>query len=88
MHTQVDPENYEYIPEKKRVDYYDNDAPMRVAIYGYLSFLSPYIVFGLCNIICRKEYNGVSLRRGLWISVLYRNENGAVTFDETEKVRN
>lgn len=37
MHTQVDPENYEYIPEKKRVDYYDNDAPMRVAIYVRVS---------------------------------------------------
>ena len=37
MHTQVDPENYEYIPEKKRVDYYDNDTPMRVAIYVRVS---------------------------------------------------
>lgn len=37
MHTQVDPDNYEYIPEKKRVDYYDNDTPMRVAIYVRVS---------------------------------------------------
>ena len=37
MHTQVDPENYEYIPEKKRVDYYDNDTPQRVAIYVRVS---------------------------------------------------
>ena len=37
MHRQVDPENYEYIPEKKRVDYYDNDTPMRVAIYVRVS---------------------------------------------------
>ena len=37
MHAQVDRENYEYIPEKKRVDYYDNDTPMRVAIYVRVS---------------------------------------------------
>lgn len=37
MHVQVDPENYEYIPEKKRVDYYDNETPMRVAIYVRVS---------------------------------------------------
>lgn len=37
MNRQVDPENYEYIPEKKRVDYYDNDTPMRVAIYVRVS---------------------------------------------------
>ena len=37
MRVAVDPENYEYIPEKKRVDYYDDDTPQRVAIYVRVS---------------------------------------------------
>ena len=37
MHKTVDPDNYEYIPEKKRTDYYDNDVPQRVGIYVRVS---------------------------------------------------
>ena len=33
----IDPDNYEYIPAKKQVDYYDNDIPQRVAIYARVS---------------------------------------------------
>ena len=27
INTKVDPENYEFIPAKKPIDYYDNDIP-------------------------------------------------------------
>ena len=37
MHVDVDPENYEYIPEIKPIDYYDDDTPQRVAIYVRVS---------------------------------------------------
>lgn len=37
MHVEIDPENYEYIPEIKPVDYYDDDTPQRVAIYVRVS---------------------------------------------------
>ena len=37
MHVSVDPDNYEYIPEKERIDYYDNDTPQRVGIYVRVS---------------------------------------------------
>lgn len=37
MHVEIDPENYEYIPEIKPIDYYDDDTPQRVAIYVRVS---------------------------------------------------
>ena len=37
IHVKVDPENYDYIPEIKQADYYDNDVPQRVAIYVRVS---------------------------------------------------
>ena len=37
MHVNVDPENYEFIPEKKRADYYDNDSEQLVGIYVRVS---------------------------------------------------
>lgn len=37
MHTVIDPENYEYRPEKKPVDYYDNDVRQSVGIYVRVS---------------------------------------------------
>lgn len=37
MNVEVDPENYEYIPEVKRADYYDNDVRQRVATYVRVS---------------------------------------------------
>ena len=33
----IDPENYLFIPEKKQVDYYDNDVNQRIAIYVRVS---------------------------------------------------
>lgn len=33
----VDPDNYEFFPEKKRKNYYDNDEILRVAIYVRVS---------------------------------------------------
>lgn len=33
----IDPDNYEYIPAKKQVDFYDNDVHQRVAIYVRVS---------------------------------------------------
>lgn len=35
--VQIDESNYEYIPEKKPIDYYDNDIHQRVAIYVRVS---------------------------------------------------
>ena len=37
IHVEIDPDNYEYIPEVKVADYYDNDVHMRVAIYVRVS---------------------------------------------------
>ena len=37
IHVDIDPDNYEYIPEQKQTDYYDNDVPQRVAIYVRVS---------------------------------------------------
>lgn len=37
MRVEIDPENYEYIPAKKPIDYYDNDINQRVAIYVRVS---------------------------------------------------
>ena len=37
MNVKVDPENYEYIPEKKQMDYYDNDIHQRIGIYVRVS---------------------------------------------------
>jgi len=37
IHVQIDPDNYEYIPEVKPADYYDNDVAQRVAIYVRVS---------------------------------------------------
>lgn len=33
----VDPENYEYIPAKKQIDYYDNEVHQRVGVYVRVS---------------------------------------------------
>lgn len=35
--VELNDENYEYIPAKKKADYYDNDVPQRVAIYVRVS---------------------------------------------------
>lgn len=37
MHVQVDMDNYEYIPAKKPIDYYDSETPQRVGIYVRVS---------------------------------------------------
>lgn len=37
VYTKVDPDNYEFIPAKKQVDYYDNDMEQRVAVYARVS---------------------------------------------------
>jgi len=37
INTKVDQENYEFIPAKKQVDYYDNDVEQRVAVYARVS---------------------------------------------------
>lgn len=36
-HNQVDPENYEFIPAKKPIDFYDSDIEQRVAVYARVS---------------------------------------------------
>lgn len=37
VNAPVDPEKYEFFPAKKQPDYYDNDAPQRVAVYARVS---------------------------------------------------
>ncbi len=37
IYTSVDPDRYEYIPEKKQIDYYDDEIPQRVAVYVRVS---------------------------------------------------
>ena len=45
INTKVDPENYEFIPAKKPIDYYDNDIRQRVAVYARVS--SRQLVFAV-----------------------------------------
>ena len=37
INTKIDPENYEFRPAKKQVDYYDNEVEQRVAVYARVS---------------------------------------------------
>ena len=37
INTKVDLENYEFIPAKKPIDYYDNDIRQRIAVYARVS---------------------------------------------------
>ncbi len=37
IQKQMNTENYEFIPAKKQIDYYDNDVPQRVAVYARVS---------------------------------------------------
>lgn len=37
VYAEIDPNNYEFIPAKKQIDYYDNDVPQRVAVYARVS---------------------------------------------------
>ena len=37
INTKVNPENYEFSPAKKPIDYYDNDIRQRVAVYARVS---------------------------------------------------
>ena len=37
INTKINPENYEFIPAKKQIDYYDNDIVQRVAVYARVS---------------------------------------------------
>ena len=37
MRVEIDPDNYEYIPEKKKTDYYDTETPQLVGIYVRVS---------------------------------------------------
>ncbi|MDL2238361.1 recombinase family protein [Christensenellaceae bacterium OttesenSCG-928-K19] len=37
IYAEIDPNNYEFIPAKKQIDYYDNDVAQRVAIYVRVS---------------------------------------------------
>ena len=37
VNTKIDPNNYEFIPAKKQIDYYDNDIQQRVAVYARVS---------------------------------------------------
>ncbi len=35
--AKIDLDNYDYIPEKKQIDYYDNDVEQLVAVYARVS---------------------------------------------------
>ena len=37
MRVEIDPDNYEYIPEKKKADFYDVETPQLVGIYVRVS---------------------------------------------------
>ncbi len=37
VYAKIDPDNYEFIPEKQQIDYYDNDVAQRVAVYARVS---------------------------------------------------
>ena len=37
VRVEIDPDNYEYIPEKKKADFYDTETPQLVGIYVRVS---------------------------------------------------
>lgn len=41
MHVEIDPDNYIYYPEKKQIDYHDEDINLRIAIYVRVSTDDP-----------------------------------------------
>ncbi len=43
MHVEIDPDNYEYTPAKKPIDYYDTETPQRVAIYVRVSLTPSFV---------------------------------------------
>lgn len=37
VYAEIDPTQYEFIPPKKQIDYYDDDVPQRIAVYARVS---------------------------------------------------
>ena len=54
IRVQIDPDNYEYEPERKPIDYNNDEAHSRVAIYVRINKVSSTLPFSL-------SLNGVSL---------------------------
>ena len=73
MHVNVDPENYEFIPEKKRADYYDNDSEQLVGIYVRVSTddVRQTTSFELVKIYADEGISGTSLKhRDAFLSMI------------------
>ena len=73
IHTEVDPENYRYIPAKKQVDFYDEETPHNVAVYVRVS--TDDIRQTTSYELQKKYYEDFVLRHSNWTLVkIYADE--------------
>ena len=73
MQVQIDPDNYEFFPAKKQIDYYDNDTPQRVGIYVRVS--TDNIQQTSSYELQKKYYEDFVIRHPNWVLVeIYADE--------------
>ena len=73
IRTEVDPENYRYIPAKKQVDFYDEETPHNVAVYVRVS--TDDIRQTTSYELQKKYYEDFVLRHSNWTLVkIYADE--------------
>lgn len=71
--VKVDPENYEFIPAKKQIDYYDDDVAQRVAVYVRVSTDS--VMQTTSYELQKKYYEDFVIRHPNWTLVrIYADE--------------
>ena len=73
INTKINPENYEFIPAKKQIDYYDNDILQRVAVYARVS--TGNLQQTTSYELQKKYYEDFVIRHPNWILVrIYADE--------------
>ena len=73
MNVKIDPENYEYFPAKKQVDYYDDDINQNVAIYVRVS--TDNVMQTTSDDLQKKYYEDFVVRHPNWTLVkIYADE--------------
>ena len=78
INTKINPENYEFIPAKKQIDYYDNDILQRVAVYARVS--TGNLQQTTSYELQKKYYEDFVVRHPNWILVrIYADEGITVT---------
>lgn len=74
VYGSVDLNNYEFIPAKKQVDYYDNDVPQRVAVYARVS--TDHIQQASSYELQKKYYEDFVVRHPNWTLVKIYADKG------------